>query len=551
MAHLERAQIARAYRVIAVSELVAGLLNSRHPRAADRIITAPNGVDNRRFSPGTPSQRLDARQKFGVTDAVVFLGVAHNFQLKGMDRLLGAFVVLARQTPGARLLIAGGEPDASWRDMTAQLGLEQHVRFLGQVQDMTELYHASDILVHPTRWDACALVTLEAMACGLAVITTATNGASAAIEDGRSGIILKQPDDLIELAEHMMALLDPARRQTLGEAAREAIKGRSLEANYAAVARELLASSDGEGTYGSGLPFIGMTSVTDLTGRMWTRTVSLSAWILSIFMIGLVGWVQFAGGTDGLWRDPLHDRNTHLLNGLTIALALRDGDLTGAVAGALADPVWPPLHALFLAAILLIGGWNLDLAVGPSLAGWCLMVLATIAIVRRLAPKEHHVAASFLALALAVSSPGLRLLASDVMLEGLGAGISALALLSYLVLNPRTPSFSDRYHAWRWRGFALTLTLLFLTKFNYWLLVVVAAGLTALVHGWEGFRLRPIRVMQCQAVATQGLSHPLTVIALITGIGAVILVHPDGLPLDLAGRPLRVFPARYSWRPGR
>src|SRR5262249_56610510 len=70
--------------------------------------------------------------------------------------------------------------------------------------------------------------------------------------------------------------------------------------------------------------------------------------------------------------------------------------------------------------------------------------------------------------AFAVASPAFRAISADAMLEGLGAGLTALALWLYL-------RACEAPHAYpRWRALAIALTLLFLQKQNYWLLTVVA-----------------------------------------------------------------------------
>jgi UDP-glucose:(heptosyl)LPS alpha-1,3-glucosyltransferase len=177
----------------------------------------------------------------GVGGSTLFLGSAHNIKLKGMDTAIRAVRRLAAQGADVVLAIAGGEPDAKWRAMTACLG--KRVRFLGLVDDMTPLFAAADALVHPTRWDACSLSTIEAGAAGLSVITTARNGAAELIREGETGFVLPDPEDVAALADRIGRLLDPALRARMGAAAREASLGHDLRANYEAVERVMLANT--------------------------------------------------------------------------------------------------------------------------------------------------------------------------------------------------------------------------------------------------------------------------------------------------------------------
>ena len=74
--------------------------------------------------------------------------------------------------------------------------------------------------MHPTWYDPCSLVTLEAAACGLPVITTRYNGASELMQNGRDGFVLHDPQDFTTLAAHMEELLDPMLRERMGAAGR-------------------------------------------------------------------------------------------------------------------------------------------------------------------------------------------------------------------------------------------------------------------------------------------------------------------------------------------
>ena len=77
---------------------------------------------------------------------------------------------------------------------------------------MRNCYFAADFFVHPTFYDPCSLVVLEALACGLPVITTRYNGAAEVLHPPREGFVIDDPHDLDQLAGAMKQLLDPARR---------------------------------------------------------------------------------------------------------------------------------------------------------------------------------------------------------------------------------------------------------------------------------------------------------------------------------------------------
>jgi len=244
MARLESLQAARARRIIAVSERLRALLARRHGLAEAAIAVIPNGVDTQRFTPDNARRlRAPTRQRLRVGESVLFLAIAHNLRLKGVDTTLRALAGLAGRGHDVRLAIAGGAPDPFWHGLVQHLGLADRVDFRGQVTDMEALYAAADVVLHPTRWDACSLATIEAMASGLPVVTTAMDGAGELVADGRSGFVLPDPADVAALAARMQVLLDAGERRRLGAAARRAALLHDIADNCRAVEAVLAAAA--------------------------------------------------------------------------------------------------------------------------------------------------------------------------------------------------------------------------------------------------------------------------------------------------------------------
>jgi UDP-glucose:(heptosyl)LPS alpha-1,3-glucosyltransferase len=147
-----------------------------------------------------------------------------NYRLKGLAPLLGA---LAR-VPGLELIIAGHPNSTSFVALAKKLRVSDRAHFIGYCADMRDAYAAADFLVHPTFYDPCANVVLEALAAGLPVITTSYNGASEMLqsldEDGTcaEGYVIHDPHDQERLAWCLAQLLDPDRRARCSAAARVA-----------------------------------------------------------------------------------------------------------------------------------------------------------------------------------------------------------------------------------------------------------------------------------------------------------------------------------------
>ncbi len=229
--------------VAAVSEYVARQVRRAYPALpAGRIRVIFNGVDIE--PPGEDQARqLRAQLRAGLAidpQTRVVLFVAHNFKLKGLSELIAAAGSLPEPRP---LLLVVGRGSAGPYDRAARR-LAVPVRFLGPARDVRSLYCAADLLAHPTWYDPCSRVVLEALLCGLPVVTTRLNGAAEAIAVGRSGYVIQSPRDGQALRDALRRGLDPALRKTCAADAprmRERLSMRRHARELAALYREIAA----------------------------------------------------------------------------------------------------------------------------------------------------------------------------------------------------------------------------------------------------------------------------------------------------------------------
>ncbi|CAN5190023.1 hypothetical protein BH10PSE11_BH10PSE11_08020 [soil metagenome] len=245
---IERERVMGSRRIIAASQLVADLLMKQHGIPSSAISIVPNGVDTSRFDASRYPDNRDAdRAKLGIgKDQIVFLAVANNLLLKGADVSIRALALLHKEGfTNSRLMIAGGQPDSMMKRIIRATHMQDNVTFLGYVPDVAALMRASDAFLHPTRWDTCSLVTTEAMASDLPVITSAMNGASELISNEHDGFVCGNPEDVDAIAASMISLMDPAFRHATGERARRRAKQFDIQANYAEIERHLLELAKG------------------------------------------------------------------------------------------------------------------------------------------------------------------------------------------------------------------------------------------------------------------------------------------------------------------
>lgn len=221
LAEIERRQHANhKAKIVPVSRMVARHFESLHNLPADRMRVIYNGVDVERFTPLLREKYREAtRRELGLRDEVLFLMLAHNLLLKNAEATIRAAAKLAEAGAALRIVIAGGKKPERFVKLAEKLGVAHAVTFLGLV-DPLPYYAAADVFVHPTWYDPCSLVTLEALSCGLPVITSRFNGAAELMTDRKEGFILSDPADVVTLAARMEELLEPALREKMGAAGR-------------------------------------------------------------------------------------------------------------------------------------------------------------------------------------------------------------------------------------------------------------------------------------------------------------------------------------------
>jgi UDP-glucose:(heptosyl)LPS alpha-1,3-glucosyltransferase len=233
---LERKQYLGPDRPIVVvnSQMVAAHFQKHYNISPDRLRVVYSAIDSKRFAHGDRTKlRQERHHQLGIGDKeIVALFVAMNYHLKGLEPLLRALACLPDSKP-FRLLVVGHPQYHRFARMAERLGIANRVLFLGPRRDVHQCYYAADFLVHPTFYDPCSLVALEALACGLPVITSRFNGASELLTASpAAGLVLEDPHNHQELAGCMLQMIDPGRRAVYAGAARLAASKWTFEHHY-------------------------------------------------------------------------------------------------------------------------------------------------------------------------------------------------------------------------------------------------------------------------------------------------------------------------------
>lgn len=170
----------------------------------ERVVLFPWGVDLQRFSPGEPS---DLRKRLGWQDAFVILSLRTWEPLYGVDGVVKAFCLAAKQDARLRLLLLGSGSQAGiLREMLAKENLLERVHFGGQVRgdDLPDYYRSADLYVSASHSDGSSVSLMEALACGLPVLVSDIPGNREWIGPQEKAGLLFKDGDYNELAGGML-----------------------------------------------------------------------------------------------------------------------------------------------------------------------------------------------------------------------------------------------------------------------------------------------------------------------------------------------------------
>jgi glycosyltransferase involved in cell wall biosynthesis len=234
MNRLHRITLSGAARIIAVSEAVASQLRSDRVAPPEKISVVLNGIDTTRFAEAR--RKFDRDQFFrdwNLPDDCLLVGtVGELTPLKGQAEFLQAAVQLLTKRPNLCFFVVGVDHSGGKKNLIAlerlirELKLTEHVRLVGWLEDLAQLYCALDVFVSASHTESFGLAIAEAMASSAAVVATETEGAREIIQPGETGLLVPVRD-ADRLAKAVMDLLeDENMRVRLGSAAQQFVATR-------------------------------------------------------------------------------------------------------------------------------------------------------------------------------------------------------------------------------------------------------------------------------------------------------------------------------------
>lgn len=206
-------------KIICNSEMVKRDIIRCFQVPEEKFAVIYNAIDSQRFQPATEATRHATRKQLNIpADACTLIYVGSGFERKGLRAAIEALANSDRY-----LIVVGQDKQLSrYQQLANQLNCLDRIRFVGVQQDVISFYHAADALILPTLYDPFPNVVLEAMACGLPVITSFGCGGAEFITEGQEGFVCDALD-IKALNDAVNAVPSKAVDSAMSEAARSRI----------------------------------------------------------------------------------------------------------------------------------------------------------------------------------------------------------------------------------------------------------------------------------------------------------------------------------------
>lgn len=231
--------------VLAISEAVkCGFLGDPPFMDPGRVEVVPLGVDTGTCRP-RPSERDAIRHALGLPADVQLVSLVARYQsVKGHDVFLDAALRILDAKPETRFAIAGENvfgvaADAEFKRsvvhrVASDPRLSRSVKLLGWVEKSELLLAASDVVVCASRFESFGMVPVEAMACGVPVVSTNRGGPSETLADGETGFLVPPGRADLIAARVVTLLANDELRRRMGRAGRSRVEERFTVSRYAA-----------------------------------------------------------------------------------------------------------------------------------------------------------------------------------------------------------------------------------------------------------------------------------------------------------------------------
>ncbi|HET6836704.1 MAG TPA: N-acetyl-alpha-D-glucosaminyl L-malate synthase BshA, partial [Gemmatimonadales bacterium] len=179
------------------------------------IRSIPNFVNLQEYRPGD----ADCRSRLAPTGHRLITHVSNFREVKRVIDVIRVFARIQRAMPATLIMIGDGPERVDAETEARELGVAEHVRFLGRIDSVASLLQGSDLFILPSQSESFGLAALEAMACGSPVVASRAGGLPEVVDDGVNGIL--EPVGSVEAMGRraVEVLRDPERHAAMRAAA--------------------------------------------------------------------------------------------------------------------------------------------------------------------------------------------------------------------------------------------------------------------------------------------------------------------------------------------
>jgi len=218
----------RLRAVICNSRMVRDEIRARFATPEAKLHVIYNGIDLQAFHPRLrDAHRAPMRQNLAIPyQAPVHLFVGAGFERKGVFPLIEA-LALSRRRDSHLVVVGRDKAQRRAERLASSRGIASRVHFAGAQEDVRPWYGAADSFVLPSLYDPFPNAALEAMACGLPVVTTPQCGTAELIDEGVNGFVVEAL--AVDVLADRLARLDVLTAQEMGRRARKRVEGFSLQ----------------------------------------------------------------------------------------------------------------------------------------------------------------------------------------------------------------------------------------------------------------------------------------------------------------------------------
>jgi len=229
----------RYYKVVAKTQQAEQFVRQR---GFHNAVTIPAGYDANRFRMPTLEERASCRQLFGISDEDGVMVYAGNLlPRRDVGTAIRALAVMRRAGEQAILLIAGEGPDRLiLESLVSEEKVGDYVRFLGLLpwKKLRDVYWSGDLFVFPTHYEIFGMVLVEALACGLSLVSTPCPAALDILAENRELGIIVPAGDVDGFAEACKEMLATRRR---GSGQADKVKNLLAKMSWQAISHRLIA----------------------------------------------------------------------------------------------------------------------------------------------------------------------------------------------------------------------------------------------------------------------------------------------------------------------